>query len=120
MAEMAEVKAGMERRQKREKRKKLEQKKKARVRAAQAVLGLSFAMHLRCFCHCVCDATNTESSTASAQRCNTDYRHESSGQPHAQMAGPNDAAAKLYAVDLILSHEQHTYNRHCMMHKLAG
>ena len=39
MAEMAEVKAGMERRQKREKRKKLEQKKKARVRAAQAVLG---------------------------------------------------------------------------------
>ena len=41
MAEMAEVKAGMERRQKREKRKKLEQKKKARVRAAQAVLGTS-------------------------------------------------------------------------------
>ena len=40
MAEMAEVKAGMERRQKREKRKKLEQKKKARVRAAQAVLGM--------------------------------------------------------------------------------
>ncbi len=39
MAEMAEVKAGMERRHKREKRKKLEQKKKARVRAAQAVLG---------------------------------------------------------------------------------
>lgn len=41
MAEMAQVKAGMERRQKREKRKKLEQKKKARVRAAQAVLGMS-------------------------------------------------------------------------------
>ena len=41
MAEMAQVKAGMERRQKREKRKKLEQKKKARVRAAQAVLGTS-------------------------------------------------------------------------------
>lgn len=41
MADMAEVKAGMERRQKREKRKKLEQKKKARVRAAQAVLGES-------------------------------------------------------------------------------
>ena len=40
MAEMAEVKAGMERRQKREKRKKLEQKKKARFRAAQAVLGI--------------------------------------------------------------------------------
>ena len=39
MAEMAEVKAGMERRHKREKRKRLEQKKKARVRAAQAVLG---------------------------------------------------------------------------------
>ena len=39
MAEMAEVKAGMERRHKREKRKKLEQKKKVRVRAAQAVLG---------------------------------------------------------------------------------
>ena len=39
MAEMAEVKAGMERRQKREKRKKQEQKQKARVRAAQAVLG---------------------------------------------------------------------------------
>ena len=39
MAEMAEVKAGMERRHKRDKRKKLEQKKKARVRAAQAVLG---------------------------------------------------------------------------------
>ena len=46
MAEMAEVKAGMERRQKREKRKKLEQKKKARVRAAQAVLGTSgITMH---------------------------------------------------------------------------
>lgn len=41
MADMAEVKAGMERRQKREKRKKMEQKKKARVRAAQAVLGES-------------------------------------------------------------------------------
>ena len=49
MAEMAEVKAGMERRQKREKRKKLEQKKKARVRAAQAVLGLSSA-ETPCFC----------------------------------------------------------------------
>ena len=44
MAEMAEVKAGMERRQKREKRKKLEQKKKARVRAAQAVLGMPVAL----------------------------------------------------------------------------
>jgi len=52
MAEMAEVKAGMERRHKREKRKKLEQKKKARVRAAQAVLGGSptFA-HLAPFYH---------------------------------------------------------------------
>ena len=39
MAEMAEVKAGMERRNKREKKKKLEQKKKSRIRAAQAVLG---------------------------------------------------------------------------------
>jgi len=52
MAEMAEVKSGMERRHKREKRKKLEQKKKARVRAAQAVLGGSptFA-HLAPFYH---------------------------------------------------------------------
>ncbi len=52
MAEMAEVKAGMERRHKREKRKKLEQKKKARVRAAQAVLGGSpTPAHLAPFCH---------------------------------------------------------------------
>lgn len=36
---MAAVKAGMERRQKREKRRKLEQKKKSRIRAAQAAAG---------------------------------------------------------------------------------
>ena len=39
LGEMAAVKAGMERRQKREKRRKLEQKKKSRVRAAQAAAG---------------------------------------------------------------------------------
>jgi len=67
MAEMAEVKAGMERRHKREKRKKLEQKKKARVRAAQAVLGGSPThAHLAPFCHlklcsgvCVCLAATS-------------------------------------------------------------
>lgn len=48
MAEMAQVKAGMERRQKREKRKKLEQKKKARIRAAQAVLGTSLISQYFC------------------------------------------------------------------------
>lgn len=40
LGEMAAVKAGMERRQKREKRRKLEQKKKSRVRAAQAAAGM--------------------------------------------------------------------------------
>lgn len=52
LGEMAAVKAGMERRQKREKKRRLEQKKKSRVRAAQAAAGgPCFALLIRpCAC----------------------------------------------------------------------
>lgn len=55
LGEMAAVKAGMERRQKREKRRKLEQKKKSRIRAAQAAAGTPFFTLCTVVSHiCVC------------------------------------------------------------------